>query len=149
MKIDIVSAELTRLYDDWQERRQGRLYPARRDFAPWDIKYILGRLNLLDVFHRPLRFRWRLHGSEVVRYVGRDMTGKFVHDDPLPEFRSRVYEEYAHAVTERGPVAFTHSALMDGRPYSYEILVLPLSSDGVAIDMLMAGFDFREPGTRR
>jgi hypothetical protein len=106
------------------------------------VKYLLGRINLIDVLHQPLRLRWRLHGSEVVRYVGRDLTGRFLHDIGRPEFRQRAELEYHGAIEQRAPQCFTHQGILDERPFSYELLVLPLSDDDREINMLLAGFDF-------
>jgi len=90
LDLQITSPQLRRLFEDWQSWTKGRLFPGRGDFDPLTIKYMLARVNLLDVFYDPLRFRWRLHGTEVVRYVGRDLTGKFSDQDGNVEFRQRV-----------------------------------------------------------
>src|SRR4051794_23492799 len=43
--IEIESATLRRLYADWDARRRGRKLPARADFDPLELKYILGNLS--------------------------------------------------------------------------------------------------------
>ena len=79
--------DLRRLYGYWDEKRAGRRFPARSDIEPMDLNYILGRLNLIDVLHDLLRFRYRLQGSMLVRHTGFEMTGKFLDEHPQPEFR--------------------------------------------------------------
>ena len=62
-ELEIVSPVLQRLYQDWRNRLHGREMPARRDFDVLDLDYVLGDLNLIDVEHAPLRFRFRVHGT--------------------------------------------------------------------------------------
>jgi len=58
--------KLRRLHQDLQDRRRGREMPSRKDFDVLDFAYILGDLNLFDVLYEPLRFRFRVHGSNAV-----------------------------------------------------------------------------------
>jgi hypothetical protein len=140
---DIHSPDLRRLLADWERRRNGREFPARRDFEPWDIKYILGYLNIVDALYDPLRFRYRIFGSDLAFRLGIEMTGRFVHDYPVLEHREMVTRRYVDVVAERRPIAALHDRRgQHHRLYSYESLVLPLSSDGTTIDTLMAGFAF-------
>jgi hypothetical protein len=107
------------------------------------MKYILGCLNLIDTLHRPLRFRYRVFGSEIARRLGLEMTGRLVDDYPLPEHRALVQRRYAETITARQPtVAYHDRRSLDEQLHHYESLVLPLSTDGTEIDMLMAGFAF-------
>jgi hypothetical protein len=135
------SAVLRRLHADWQSRRGARRFPARTDFDPVDLKYILGNLSLVDVRRHPLRFFFRLHATNIAARAGHDMTGKLLDQHPDPRYRSLVLDHYLRAVDERRPVAvrregqFTDSVTLD-----CEVLVLPLARDGENIDMLMVGF---------
>ena len=137
--IVIESPKLRQLYDDWNSRRQGREFPSRADFDPFELKYVLGTLSLVDVLRDPLRFRYRLHGSTMADLIGTDMTGKY-----LDEMTDRRYYEKANAtfteVVEMGTPTFgSYRRLMtDRRTWDYEVLVLPLSGDGQTIDMLIS-----------
>jgi hypothetical protein len=140
--LEIRAAELQRLYSDWCAWRGNRAFPSRQDFDAPSLKYLLGRINLIDVLHQPLRFRWRLHGSEVARRVGRDLTGRFLHDVERPDFRELTQREYGATVDHRTPQCFVHEGLLDDRVFDYEMLVLPLSDDGTEINMLLVGFNY-------
>jgi hypothetical protein len=137
--LGVTSPVLLRLHRDWQERRAGREFPSRSDFDPVDLKYLLGSLSLIEVRHQPLRFRFRLHGSDNVSHVGMDLTGKDLDSFPYDQTRTLIQAHYEAVVVERRPVGRTRNgAFTDGRVWRYEILVLPLSSSGATIDMLMS-----------
>jgi hypothetical protein len=56
-------AELQQLLDYWHRMRGDRAMPLRSDLAPHEIPALLPYLMLLDVEPSPLRFRYRLAGS--------------------------------------------------------------------------------------
>src|SRR5258707_2720250 len=92
--LQVVSPLLQRLLADWQVRRRERTLPARRDFDPLDLKYILGKLLLVDVERQPLRFRFRLVGTELARRSGVELTGRTLDDYPSPEYREVIRRRY-------------------------------------------------------
>jgi hypothetical protein len=140
MVIDIKSADLRRLYDDWERRRRGRDVPARADFDPLDLKYVLGSLSLIDVVGDPPRFRIRLHASNVVDRIEIDLTGKFIDEMP-DDRRAMARAHYEQVLEDRRPVARVYvDKRIDERLWNCEVLVLPLGSDGKTIDMLMSAF---------
>jgi len=138
--MDIHASDLQRLREDWDRRRRGREFPARADFDPLDLKYILGSLSLIDVLHDPLRFRIRLHATNVVDRAGLDLTGKLIDEMPA-ERRQMAEAHYREVVDRRTPIVrrYAHHPV-DERLWNCEVLVLPLSSDGRAIDLLMSAF---------
>jgi len=139
---DITSERLARLFDYWESKKAGRKLPARAALDPVDFPYILPNLALADVLRDPLRFRFRVVGTEVVRRDGTDLTGKFTDDHPLPEYRELLGRTYSAVVAGGEPAVFRRERLMDGKPRQYEVLYLPLAADGVTIDMLMIALDF-------
>lgn len=139
----IKAAPLRYLYRDWGAHRAGRPFPARADFDPLELRYILGNLSLVDVLRDPLRFIFRLHASENAMHLGADLTGKELAEMPVWADPTSVRIQYEHVVAARTPKAQrrvgTHA---DGITWEYEVLVLPLSTDGETIDMLMAGMSW-------
>jgi hypothetical protein len=138
----IVSPLLQRLLADWQARRSGRTLPSRRDFDPLDLKYILGKLLLVDVEREPpgLRFRFRLVGTELTARAGVELTGRTLDDYPSPEYREFMRRRYTQTVEERRPLSSVQASLViDNRIRRYEALLLPLAADGETVDMLMIG----------
>jgi hypothetical protein len=140
---DIETPSLRQLYAYWDERRHGRKFPARGDLDPIDFRYVLGNVLLIDVLDNPQRFRFRLHGSDLAARAGYDMTGKMVDDLPNPENRALLIERCRMLVETRRPVAAVDERILEGRRFGYEVVWLPLASDGEHIDMLMAGLVYR------
>jgi hypothetical protein len=129
--------KLLRLYDYWMERRGTRRYPARADLDPLDMKFLLGELLVLDVFYEPLRFRYRLHGTKLVTRAGFDMTGKWVHDWPAPEYRARLTNAYSRTIEAGEPQRGERAIFDDGHWREYEFLILPLAANSHSIDKLL------------
>src|SRR5262245_24319768 len=56
-----------RFYDYWLSVAPPDRLPGRQHIAPEDLIPLLPRLWLLDVYRDPLRFRYRLVGTAVVK----------------------------------------------------------------------------------
>src|SRR5215467_3438721 len=89
---DIRDSRLQRLYQYWLEKKGQRRFPTRRDIDPVDFPYVLGHVILVDVLRDPLRFRVRVHVTEMVAKSCYDLTGKFLDEHPIPEDRRYVME---------------------------------------------------------
>jgi hypothetical protein len=133
----IEDESLRRLYRYWDEKRAGRRFPARDDIDPLDMAFILGWLVLVDVFHDPLRFRFRLHGTMIVDTVRCDMTGKYLEEYPQSDYRPFLEEVWTDTVNRGQPTHGFYDQAIDHRLRRFESLRLPLSADGATIDMLI------------
>ena len=131
---------LRRLHADWEVRRAGRRFPARRDLDPLDLRYILGDLNLIEVLRDPLRFRFRLFGSNIALLLGRDLTGQTLDALPDPDYRELVRSHCAEVAERRAPTLRRYCRKPVGdRVLNLEMLVLPLGEDETRVDMLLVG----------
>ena len=139
---DVKSPKLRRLFDYWEVKRAGNPLPARAAIDPLDFAYVLANVALVDVLRDPLRFRFRVVGTEIVNRDGTDLTGKYTDDHPLAEYRALLWQTYTGVVTSGGPAVFERERMMDNKIRRYEVLYLPLASDGVTIDMLLVAIDF-------
>jgi hypothetical protein len=135
---------LRQLYGYWVTRRGNNAFPARRDIDPLDFPQALGHVVLLDVLYEPLRFRFRLHDTELVRRAGYDMTGKLVDDLPNHANRDTLLERCRSLIENREPVAVIRERLLGKRVLGYEAVWLPLANDGRTISILMGGIVYRE-----
>ena len=115
-----------------------RRFPSRKDIDPVDFSYVLGHVILVDAMRDPMRFRVRLHGTEMVAKAGYDLTGKFLDDHPNTEYRRYVIERCEGLVRDGEPLLVHHDRSLDGKPRRYEALWLPLSDDGQHVTMLLA-----------
>ncbi|WP_341911836.1 PAS domain-containing protein [Ferrovibrio terrae] len=90
--VDAIPDErLRELAHYWFARRHGNQVPSRADIDPLDFPALLPNIMLLDRVTTPEgdRFRFRLSGTDIALYTGRELTGKFL-DEVLPA----TYHEY-------------------------------------------------------
>jgi hypothetical protein len=130
------------LYRHWQSVRGDRPMPSRADLDPLSLPQLLGNLILVDVLRDPtrsLRFRYRLIGTRLTERVGRDMTGRHFDEVPEPAYRERLLAWHTGVVNELRPRAGATSKRLLERWAPYELLTLPLSTDGKTVDMTLTG----------
>lgn len=141
----IKHSKLLRLYDYWRcKRKEGRL-PARRDIDPLEFSFALGNIMLIDVRRGPLTFRVRLHGSEMIRRVGYEMTGKNLTELPVePRYLAYVLARCEDLVARPEPIVVSNDRTLDNRLRSYEALWLPFSDDGTAVNMLLCALYYSD-----
>lgn len=141
------SEMLQRFHADWDARRRSREFPARGDFDPCDFSYALGYISLMDVVRDPLRFHFRLQGTGIVEHTGVEMTGKFVDQMKDRRHCEMATGHFREVVETRQPVVKIRRAyITDVRVWNCEVLVLPLSSNGADIDMLVSCIAWDEVG---
>lgn len=139
---EFIDADLRRLSALWNEKRGMRFAAARADMDPATLRFILGNVLLVDVLREPLRFRYRLVGTNLVVRTGFDPTGKLVDEHPEPEFRREALKVYHQMIETRVPYQARFDQAFDGRTRRFEVLLLPLSSDGETIDMILGAMKY-------
>lgn len=120
--------------------------PRRSSIDPVDIPRLLPYLMLTDVIEAG-RFRYRLVGTAIEDIAGAGMTGRFVEDviGHVP-YRDYLIDLYAEVIRRRCPV-FSESdfiALDDEPVRATQRIMLPLSSDGAKVDVVLSGQVFIE-----
>lgn len=138
----IHSLRLRQLYAYWRSKSAGGRLPSRADISPADIPQLLPYIFLIDVERDPQRFRFRLIGTQICQWAGRDVTGLYI-DDPLYGDRGiRLGKQYAEVAARGLPLYTEQPAQRPERDYVfYDRLVLPLAQDGRTVDMLLCGAD--------
>ena len=134
---DAGDVRLRRLGDLWDAGRRDRLVPLYADLAVLDHPEWLGHLSLIEVVAGGLDFRYRVYGSALAAYYGRDLTGKTMRTLPTA-VGSLVRREYAQAYAERRPLLVQRRRRVRGVSIMIVKLILPLSTDGDAVDLLLA-----------
>ena len=128
---------LRQVVEYWLARRGERVAPLRADIDPIDLHFALGYISLVEVRESPRRFYFRVDGSMQVELFGIDCTGKYL-DECFPVDHVRMTSEsYGAAVDSGQPQYHRRKILFNHRPLRYEVAILPLSSTGSSIDMLM------------
>jgi len=140
----LTSPKLDWLYQYWAERRGARPYPARSAIDPLELKPLLGNMMLFDVVGHPPRFRYRVYGSRLAERSGYDMTGRWIDELPDPDNAAIGNYHLLRLMTARQPISYQRDRMLDGRMCRYEVLALPLSEDGLTINMILEGVSFAE-----
>jgi hypothetical protein len=110
----------------------GRM-PGRQHISPEDIVPLLRRVWLLDVYRNPLRFRYRLVGTEIARSLDQDVTGRWL-DEVQPEsvVNALVRDRYRF-MAETGRPTWRHGlSFWERNPkhHSIENCLVPLARGG-------------------
>jgi hypothetical protein len=135
----IRSDVLRRLVAHWQRMRGGRRMPARADFDPLDACYALGYISLIDVRRDPLRFYFRLDGTKQVDLFGLDCTRRYLDEVMPAEHAAMATASFREVVDSCAPRYHRRTIPFHERLIDYEIVILPFSSDGERVDILMTG----------
>jgi hypothetical protein len=127
----------------WDSKRRGRAMPSRADIDPLEMKPWLAGTALIDVTHTPDRLvpytlRYRLIGTQPTKLRGRDVTGMSVEIGWFGADLSAAMENYRLVIEEKTLVYdWDRTPSADGFSREGETLLLPLSSDGETVDMVL------------
>jgi hypothetical protein len=136
-------SRIQRIYHYWRSiRPQAGGLPGRQHLDPADITDLLPYLWLLDVQREPLRLRYRLVGTAIVRMVGRDFTGAWI-DEAHPQVigDDRFAGRWRYVIEQRLPT------WRRGKPILFllhrdfaevENIYLPFARNGVDVDQILA-----------
>lgn len=138
----ITTPQLRSLAELWASKRRDQTLPSRADFSDEDLRPWFGHLLMVDVVEGPHRFRFRLMGTSLVDAASRELTGKFFDEADITGYEPDVLEDYSEVVRARAPLCKTRhynptpGTFMDHWRI-YERLLLPLATDGQAIDRIL------------
>ena len=130
-------------YGYWDEKRRGRLMPARADIDPLEMKPWLSGTALIDVKRDPAApngyaLRYRLIGSRPIILRGKDVTGMRVETGYYGASLEAALENYRLVIEEKTQVYdWDKTPSADGFAREGETLLLPLSADGENVDMVL------------
>lgn len=131
---------LSYLYQYWLSLHPQQGLPARERFDPVEVPKLLTRIAMQDVVCNPIRFRYRLMGSDVAQLREADNTGKWVHEI-YPNFdESPVYKRLTTVIEQRRAVwCIGQPAYHSRNEFRLrEVLHLPFASDGETIDIILS-----------
>lgn len=141
-----VSPRLEAICDYWLAKQQSGRLPSRDDLDPHDIRDVLPIVFLVDVEREPLRFRFRLVGTEFAAKYGRDFTGEFLDELVETSEADGAASDFMSCVTLRTCIR-THRRWKteSGYYWYFERILLPLADDAGTVNMLLGGIDIRVP----
>lgn len=138
---------LLEAYLYWLVKKGDRPWPLRADIEPTEIPRLLPNLFLVEILQReaPMRFRIRLIGTAFRRFFRIDLTGLDVAEDSFGDDGARFCAEWREVLERQQPrwarirqQARGEQAAREGiGSIQFTGLVLPLSRDGTAADMLL------------
>jgi len=145
---DLSNDGMRALYQYWLDKNTDDSMPARSDINPSDIKKLLPCIGLVDVEREPSRYRIRLVGSDTVAAMGHDFTGKYL--DEMPVMERFVKARYEWVVENKQPyIYFDKLAWSDKSYLTYSTIALPLSGNGIDVDIIMYGMFYEFPNDRK
>ncbi|MGD1875960.1 MAG: PAS domain-containing protein [Kiloniellaceae bacterium] len=126
--------------DYWDAKCRDRFAPARADIDPAEIVSILPRVMLADVARSAdgaVDFRYRLSGTGICNVHREELTGRRPSSIEPTDYGALIDAHYRIVLERRRPMAHVIALQLDQRSASYARIILPLSSDGQTLDMLM------------
>ena len=130
--------KLRRLYDYWRSHCRGGVVPSRRDIDPLDIPDLLPNVFLLDVVGDAEDFVFRLAGSMVEDAFSMVLRGKSIADIEKAAGTTIPVAQHIEVARGGGPRYREGTVMVAGREHwRTQRLLLPLSSDGRHVDVLL------------
>jgi hypothetical protein len=121
------SPRLRDLFDYWRGLAHAGV-PYRAQLDPADIKLLLPHIMMVDLSPEPLQVRYRLAGTEVVRFTGFDFTGRHLDEMGIDAHSEAVILDiYRKQRDDLWPVVgVAEYALMGQRLLRTEYIACPL-----------------------
>lgn len=135
-------ARLQQLAGYWCGKRQDGAVPARAAIDPLEIPALLPNIMLLDRVGLPddERYRFRLCGTDIAGFVGRELTGLFI-DEALPAGYHGFVRQLNRTALAEGLPVYSSSLYHDEGNFVNGVtyrLVLPLRGGEGPADMVLA-----------
>lgn len=137
-------------YEYWLGKSAAGRVPRRTDIKPEELRTALPYIFLVDVSLDPLGFRFRLVGTAINEWAGKEYTRVAVTAAEYGPEWLRVFESYRAVVDTCAPQLDEYFAPWRDRQFRYyERMIAPLSQDGDRIDMLFGALHvLPAPGPR-
>ena len=128
-------------YEYWVSIAPAGRLPGRQHIVPEDIVPLLSRLWMLDVFRDPLRFRYRLVGTDITRSVQRELTGMWLDEAQPQSLRNPNLRDRHRFILETGQPTWRRGNTLWDRDPNHRLVencLAPLASDGETVDKIIA-----------
>lgn len=129
--------EIREIFQYWLERRPQGGVPDRDSIDPTTIPH----KYLPDLFHYERdtrgRFRCKLTGTDLVRMLGKDETGRYLDESLDPKIAGEWLNLFTQAVDTGRPVYYRYRATTArGAQHLFSRILLPISSGGDQVDQV-------------
>lgn len=136
---------LREFYGYWQTLRGGRAMPSRVDIDPTRIPKLLPQILMYNV-EGPGAYTIRLVGENVRSFVGQNATGRPAGSTMEPRSAETMMRILDAVVAEQTPKFRAGKAHWnkDKNYREFEACFLPLSTDGVVVNIIFGAVTFTE-----
>jgi len=134
---EIIHPRLRLLLAFWNDRRGSGTMPTSAAIDAIALWAWLGNLMLVEAAGEG-EFRYRVYGTGLAEYYGRDLTGKTTAA-LRPDVRELVRREYAEVCRTARPLLVIHTRRVREQPMPVEKLILPFAGDRGDVARLLAG----------
>jgi hypothetical protein len=133
----------------WNTIRGDRPFPVRDEIDPAEMKPVLPHIMIVALEYQPFRVRYRLVGTEIVRFAKFDFTGRYADSLKFQDDEAADWTIYYRAVADaRQPgIGQTLWTVSGAIKRWMEFVICPLSSDGGIIDRCLAIEDYEHTST--
>jgi len=138
--LKFVTPALAHVNELWHEKRRGRVMPARGDFSLRDLKDVSPNLGFAEIVRdgQRVRLKAKLVGTELDRFVGGRVTGRFLDEIAPPRFAQKWSALWMPALENRVPTRTVGRVdYADKKFFISEAFRAPLADDGETVDTLM------------
>ncbi len=94
-------------------------------------------MALVEILDDPRVYRWRVVGTWWRDRFGVEVTGMWVDDWPFAAQRRAVRRAYDMVAARKAPIVSARETWLDGRRLSLEVLMMPLSENGLDVSMIL------------
>ena len=126
----------------WLEAHRNGRPPGKEFLDPLQLRFLLGSICLLEVQKQPLRFRYRLVGTDIVRRLDMEMTGKWLDEHPDKALRPFLVDGAAMVYRNASPGYCRASTRTLGRDWLLELVAVPLLGADGSIGYIGTGQTF-------
>jgi hypothetical protein len=145
----VMSEKLLAVYAIWKTLTAGRIGPRRAELAPARLRRAISWTFMVDVIDGGKDFRFGFTGDKLMQFLDSRCAAPTLAGMRGAHFFDRADELFRQCIAGRKPlVSGPKQTLYRGREHlEREVLLLPLSEDGVEITGLLGAFDTWQLGT--
>jgi|APSaa5957512535_1039671.scaffolds.fasta_scaffold22921_2 hypothetical protein len=138
--MDRAYPELVKVFAYWQRLKAGRIAPAWTDIDMLELESsVIPRASVVNTNPNHTDFTYRFWGTALTEMYHFDLSNKSIHELRPPALAETVLAQYQATARGGQPKGFLNEVPLElGIPKFYAIIRMPLSSDGVNIDMVMS-----------
>lgn len=132
-----------RLLSYWNRIKGARAFPALTDINISEISDMWHLTFTIDCTGDASRHKFHYFGPELVTAFETNYTGELLQTALQDVMVNNTIGFYEKVIATRAPVSESSSFFDDGKEVRYRSLIVPLSSDGAAIDYLFGTTNYK------